>query len=252
MTPPGPVAFVTGASGGIGHGIVEALADAEFQVILGCGSNPAPAQKLAQELRERGVAAAAQQFDLRSEEEIREAVRASVEGFGRIDLLVNNAGVTPVVPLAEVTAGQLDEALAVDLRGPVLLTKEVVAGMVARRDGGRIVNVTSVNAFMSAPGHVAYDVSKAGLTAFTRTAAVELAPHGITVNAVAPGFIEVERTRVRESYNSAEVGRCFPVGRVGRPADIAAAVLYLASPAAGYVTGQTITVDGGLLARLPS
>jgi NAD(P)-dependent dehydrogenase (short-subunit alcohol dehydrogenase family) len=245
------VALVTGGSGGIGCGIAEALARAGHSVVVGFASNRAGAHRLVARLAADGALASALLIDLCSEQSIREAAAKLEDAGEHVEVLVNNAGVTPVIPLLELTSERWDQVHAVNVRGAFILTREIAARMVQRETRGRIINVTSVNALMSAPGHAAYDASKSALGAFTRSAALDLAPHGITVNAVAPGLVDVPRTRARPGYERDAVGRCFPVGRVGTPADVASAVLYLVSAGAEYVTGQTLVVDGGLLARLP-
>jgi 3-oxoacyl-[acyl-carrier protein] reductase len=177
-------------------------------------------------------------------------VDAAVERLGRIDILVNNAAITTrLEPLETHSRAMFEETLAVNVTAPFLAIQAAARHMIAARRGGRIISITSVHATQSAPDHAAYETSKGALTSLTSAAAIALGPHGITANCVAPGVIIVER--YPEGWDEAWAISRTPVGRNGRPEDIARMVCYLASDAAAFISGETIHVDGGMRRRMP-
>jgi 3-oxoacyl-[acyl-carrier protein] reductase len=241
----GQVAIVTGASQGLGRAIAEALAAAGAAVALVARS----ADKLA------GVAAGIQAAGGRAEafpcdvtkgEDIQRVVDAVVEKLGRLDILVNNAGVTRDTLLPRMSDEEWDQVLTTNLRGPFLFMRAASRPMMQQRYG-RIVNVASVSGLIGNPGQANYSASKAGLVGLTRTVAKELAGRKITVNAVAPGFIASDMTAALGPALLDEVKKRVPAKRLGEAWEIAEAVLFLAAPSSGYITAQTLVVDGGLI-----
>jgi NAD(P)-dependent dehydrogenase (short-subunit alcohol dehydrogenase family) len=235
-------AVVTGGANGIGAAIARRLADAGARVLV-------------LDLEETG-AFPALRADLADREAVIAAAASATERLGRVDILVNCAGATSIAPLTELELAEYHRILAVNLHAPVLLMREL-CGPMRVAGWGRVVNVTSVHGRLSEPGSLAYDVSKAGLEAATRTAAIELAAAGVLVNAVAPGFVATRMSVVNgvselesDWFTSGYLrdGR-LPIGRAAAAAEIADAVTWLASSGNTYTTGQVITVDGGLSAR---
>jgi 3-oxoacyl-[acyl-carrier protein] reductase len=239
------VAIVTGAGGGIGAAIALALADAGANVVVNDVAAEA-AQPVAAQVEERGVRALVSTADITDPDQVQAMVQAVTEQFGRIDILVNNAGITRDSLLVRMGEQQWDQVLDVNLKGAFLCSKAVARTMMKQRHG-RIVNMASVAGVAGNVGQANYAASKGGLIAMTKTVAQELAGRNITCNALAPGFIDTPMTQqLPEEARNAWLER-IPLGRAGTPEDVAAAVLFLASPAAGYMTGQVINVDGGLI-----
>jgi 3-oxoacyl-[acyl-carrier protein] reductase len=244
----GQVALVTGASQGIGRAIAARLAANGAKVALAARN----ADRLAQvclEIRERSPAAVVESFscDVKRPEAAAETVEEVVSRFGRLDILVNNAGVTRDTLLPRMSDEEWDDVLTTNLKGPFLFMRAASRPMMQQRYG-RIVNVASVSGLIGNPGQANYSASKAGLVGLTKTVSKELAGRKITVNAVAPGFIASEMTAALGPALLDEVKKRVPAKRLGEADEIADAVLFLASPAAGYVTGQVLVVDGGLIA----
>jgi 3-oxoacyl-[acyl-carrier protein] reductase len=198
------------------------------------------------ELKQAGCEARAQALDVAAPAAVEAAVQESLEAFGRVDILVNNAGITRDGLLLKMTDAHWDEVLGVNLKGAFHCCRAVVRPMMKARYG-RIVNISSVVARMGNSGQVNYAASKAGLLGLTRSLARELASRGITVNAVCPGFIETRMTANLPETARAELMARIPLGRLGQPEDVAQVVAFLVSPRAGYVTGQTWGVDGGMV-----
>jgi NAD(P)-dependent dehydrogenase (short-subunit alcohol dehydrogenase family) len=246
----GKVAVVTGAGTGIGVGIVEALAAAGAAVVVTYHSNAEGAERLTARLRERGAETLVHRCDVRDHGEVRAMFDAAVAAFGRVDILVNNAGITDPHPLLEMTPEAWDTTLETNLRGAFFCTQRAAREMVRQGGGGRVINLGSVHGFGAAPNHSHYEASKGGINLFTKACAIELAPHGIQVNAIAPGAIEVERYFDDPDYDREKAGEGIPAGRVGVPGDIGPLAVFLCSAGAGYITGQIIWVDGGLTSRL--
>jgi NAD(P)-dependent dehydrogenase (short-subunit alcohol dehydrogenase family) len=246
----GTAAIVTGGATGIGGGIARALAAAGAAVAVAPHANLERAERLAADLRAGGARVLVQPCDVRDEGQVQALVDATVAAFGRLDVLVNNAGITEPRPLLELTAAEWDKTHGVNLRGAFLCTQAAARAMIAAGNGGAVVNLSSVHGFGGAPDHAHYEASKGGLNLFTKASAVELGPHGIRVNAIAPGVIEVERYADFANYDPAEWGGRLPAGRVGYPDDVGPLAVFLASAGAAYITGQVIYVDGGLTAQL--
>jgi len=241
-------ALVTGASKGVGKGIALELAKAGAQVILNYNSDRGGADAAVDEIREMGGHAFAVQADVSIRTAVDQMLQSGVEKFGWLDILVNNAGVQTWKPLLELTEAEWDRTIATNLKGCFLCTQGAARHM-SERGSGRIINIGSGCNKVAFPNLVDYTASKGGIEMFTKVAAVELGKFGITVNCVAPGAIEIERTKL-EAGNYAETwGNLTPMGRVGLPADVARAVVFLASDAAAFITGQTIWVDGGLFSK---
>lgn len=244
----GKVALVTGARTGLGQAMSVALAMAGAHIV-GLGSRPMP------ETRQR-VVAHGQVFsevncDLVTCEDFGAIVSRCVDDFGGIDILVNNAGIIRRSSLLDASTSDWDAVMTVNLRCMFLLSQAVAAHMSATRRQGRIINIASLLSFQGGIRVAAYAASKHGVAGLTRAMANELAPLGITVNAIAPGYMATDNTealRLDEVRNREILGR-MPVGRWGEPEDLATAVLFLASPASSYVTGAIVPVDGGWLAR---
>jgi 3-oxoacyl-[acyl-carrier protein] reductase len=238
------IALVTGASRGIGRAIAEALA--------GCGAKVACVARNADKLKETvetitaaGGTAEAFECNVSESASVEKAVEAVLAKWEKLHILVNNAGITRDTLLARMSDEQWDEVLNTNLRGAFLFTRAVTRPMMSGRYG-RIINISSVSGLVGNAGQANYSASKAGLIGFTRSVARELASRNVTVNAVCPGFISTDMTAALGEAVQEEVKKRSPTRRLGQPEDIAAAVLYLASSAAGYVTGQVLTVDGGM------
>jgi NAD(P)-dependent dehydrogenase (short-subunit alcohol dehydrogenase family) len=239
---------VTGAAMGIGFGIARRFLEAGADV-LAVDLDAAALGAAVDRLRGGGARISACTADISSTDAGDVVVAAAHEAFGGIDVLVNNAGIFPQSPLLELEPALLDRVLGVNLRGLVLLSQAVARDMVAAGIRGAVVNIASIDAVHpSMVGLAAYDASKGGVWMFTKSLALELAPHGIRVNAIAPGGVRTEGTGAMPQEVLADfIARKIPLGRMGDPDDIALPALFLASDAAAYMTGSLLVVDGGTL-----
>ncbi len=239
------VALVTGAARGLGRAIALELATAGAKVVVNYAGSEGKAAEVVEKIRAAGGEAFAVQADVSQAEDVERLVKATLEGFGRIDILVNNAGIARDNLLLRMKEGDWDAVLDTNLKGVYLCTKAVSKGMLKQRFGV-IVNISSVVGISGNAGQANYAAAKAGVIGFTKSMAKELAPRGIRVNAVAPGYIATDMTDILPEEVKNEIISHIPLGRVGKPEDVAKTVLFLASPSAGYMTGQTLVVDGGM------
>jgi 3-oxoacyl-[acyl-carrier protein] reductase len=241
----GQVAIVTGASQGLGRSCAEALAASGATVALVARSAD-KLDEVAAGIRAAGGTAEVFPCDVMKAEDVQGVVETVVEKLGRLDILVNNAGVTRDTLLPRMSDEEWDQVLATNLRGPFLFMRAASRPMMQQRYG-RIVNVASVSGLIGNPGQANYSASKAGLVGLTKTVAKELAGRKITVNAVAPGFIASDMTAALGPVLLDEVKKRVPAKRLGEAWEIAEAVLFLVAPSSGYITAQTLVVDGGLI-----
>ncbi|EGK13474.1 3-oxoacyl-[acyl-carrier-protein] reductase [Kroppenstedtia eburnea] len=242
----GKVAMVTGGSRGIGRAISTALAEAGADVAVIYAGNRDAAEETADRIREAGRQAAVIQADVSDAGQVDSAVKEVLKTFGRIDILVNNAGITRDNLMLRMKEEDWDRVVDTNLKGVFLCIKAVTRPMLKQR-AGRIINISSVVGISGNPGQANYVAAKAGVIGLTKSAAKELASRGITVNAVAPGFIETDMTAQLGEEVRGELMSQIPLSRLGKPEDVAGAVRFLASDAAGYITGQTLHVDGGMV-----
>ncbi len=240
----GRVALVTGASQGIGRACALALAAEGATVALGA-RNTAKLAEVKAEIEAAGGRAEVFALDIASEESIRSCAKAVLETMGTVAILVNNAGITRDGLVLRMKRADWDEVIGTNLTGAFLMTQALLSAMLRNR-WGRIINLSSVVGRTGQAGQVNYAASKAGLLGMTRSLAREVASRGVTVNAVAPGYIETPMTAVLNDAQRSAMLATIPLGRVGTDAEIAHAVAYLASEGAGYVTGQVLDVNGGM------
>ncbi|WP_298592392.1 3-oxoacyl-[acyl-carrier-protein] reductase [uncultured Mitsuokella sp.] len=242
----GKAALVTGASRGIGRAVALRLAKEGAKVVVNYAGNEKAAEETKAAVEAAGSEAVCVRADVANADEVAALFDAAVKAFGTVDILVNNAGITRDGLLVRMKDEDFDAVLATNLRGVYLCTKAASKIMMKKRSG-RIVNMTSVVGLMGNVGQTNYAAAKAGILGFSKSAAKELAARGITVNMVAPGFIETDMTAVLSDKVREQLVGAIPLGRMGEPEDVANAVLFLVSDAAAYITGQVVNVDGGMV-----
>ncbi|HYY16683.1 MAG TPA: 3-oxoacyl-[acyl-carrier-protein] reductase [Gammaproteobacteria bacterium] len=241
----GQVALVTGGSRGIGRAVALTLAEMKAQVILNYVANEAAAEETRAHIEAAGGQATTLRFDVADGEATDRAFHSILDAHGRIDILINNAGVARDTLLLRMKEEDWQQVLQVNLTGMYHCSKAAIRPMIRQRSG-RIINITSIIGLIGNPGQVNYAAAKAGAIGLTKALAREVASRGITVNAVAPGFIETEMTQGLSGKTKAELLRQIPLGRWGMPQDVANCVGFLVSARASYITGQVIQVNGGL------
>ena len=243
----GKVAIVTGASKGIGAAIARNLADEGAAVVVNYASSKAGADRVVAQIAEKGGKAVAVQADIAKQADIQHLFAEAKKAFGKLDVLVNNAGVYEFAPLENVTPEQFHKMFDLNVLGLILATQEAVKHF--GPEGGSIINISSVAATAAPPTTSVYSGTKAAVDAVTRSLAKELGPRKIRVNAVNPGMVETEGVHaagLADSDFRNQVEAQTPLGRIGQPEDIAPAVVFLASPEAGWITGETLHISGGL------
>lgn len=240
----GQVAIVTGASRGIGRAIALELAFEGASIAINYASSSGAAEEVVSEITAAGGSAIALQADVSKADQVDALLNTVMEKWNRVDVLVNNAGITRDTLLLRMKPEDWQAVIDLNLTGVFLCTRAVSKVMLKQRSG-RIINISSVAGQMGNPGQANYSAAKAGVIGFTKTVAKELATRGITVNAVAPGFIATDMT---SNLKSEEILKFIPLGRYGQPEEVAGLVRFLAAdPAAAYITGQTLNVDGGMV-----
>ena len=245
MIEEGRVAIVTGGGRGIGRAIVARLAQEGANVAIFYRSNDAAAEETAQKVRDAGAQCELFKGDVASPEDVQALFKGVSDAFGRVDILVNNAGITRDNLMMRMKEDEFDEVVQTNLKGTYLCTRAALRPMVRAR-WGRIVNVGSVVGLVGNAGQANYAASKAGIIGFTKSVAREVAQRGITVNAVAPGYVETELTGGLPEEVKDQILAQVPTARFGEPEEVAEVVAFLSGEGAGYITGQTISVDGGM------
>lgn len=245
----GRVAIITGAGSGNGRGIALRFSEEGVRIVA-ADLDPESARETANLVEDAGGEALAVRADVSRREQVSAMVEAATEQFGAIDILVNNAGVETLVPLLDLEESEWDRIVDTNLKGAFLCAQIAARAMVSARTPGAIVNIASINAKIALAGQAHYTSSKGGLIMLTKSMALDLAPHGIRVNAIGPGVIETRMTErsLSDPERRAMLLSKVPLGRVGQPRDVANAALFLASDEASYITGTTLYVDGGWLA----
>ncbi|MHB1958980.1 MAG: SDR family oxidoreductase [Acidobacteriaceae bacterium] len=247
----GKVAIVTGSATGIGKAIASGMAAAGAAVVIDYVGAPDPADAVVASIRSKGSQAMAVAADVSDPDQVNSLVQQTVKAMGRLDIFVNNAGMESKYPFTEYPFELWQKVIAVDLTGPFLCAQAAAKAMIQQAGGGRIINISSVHEDLPMPTNAPYCAAKGGLRMLMRTIAVELAPHKITVNNIAPGAIytpidaDVEASKKIEAALMAEI----PLGRWGKPEEVADLAIFLASDAAGYCTGSTFFIDGGMLRK---
>lgn len=240
------VAIVTGGSRGIGRSISLALAKNGADVILFYAGNQEKAEETKAEIEKLGQKSLALQVDVSDREQVTTAFRQVMSSFKRMDILVNNAGITRDQLAMRIKEEDWDQVVNTNLKGTFLCSQAAIRPMMKQRKG-RIINISSVVAVAGNPGQANYCAAKAGVIGLTKSMAKELAARNITVNAIAPGFIDTDMTQVLTEDQKQQILSNIPAGRFGEPEEIAKAVCFFASDGAGYITGQTLNIDGGMV-----
>ena len=241
----GKVAVITGAGRGIGRAIASMLAEDGYQVVVNYRNSVSQVEELISTIREAGGEAIAVQADVSVEAEAKKLLEEAIKQFGRIDVLVNNAGITKDNLVMRMSEEDFDKVIDINLKGTFFCMKHA-SSIMLRQKSGKIINISSVVGLNGNVGQANYAASKAGVIGMTKSVARELAPRGITVNAVAPGFIETDMTeKLQDKYKEAMIAS-IPMKRFGAVEEIAGVVKFLASETANYITGQVLVVDGGL------
>jgi glucose 1-dehydrogenase len=247
------VACVTGGNSGIGRAIVVELANQGAAVVVNYVRDPSAAEALVQQITEQGGKALAVQGDVTRVEDIQKLIDQTVQAFGRLDIMVNNAGIETRTSLLDTTEHDFDFVMAVNIRGAFFGTQLAARQMIKQGSGGRIINISSVHEDWPMPGNTPYCCSKGALRMLARTAGIELAPHGVTVVNVGPGAVitPINRSTLDDPQQKAALEHAIPEGRIARPEEVAGLVAWLASDRSSYVTATTFFIDGGIMQSSP-
>ncbi|MDQ6694631.1 MAG: SDR family oxidoreductase [Chloroflexota bacterium] len=250
----GKVAIVTGAATGIGEAIALELARQGASVAVNYHSEHSPGQPVVDTIMQAGGTAIAVQADVSNAAQVSTLVEATVSAFGKLDIMVNNAGIEQQSPFLEITEAAWDQVIGIDLKGPFLCTQAAARQMVRQGTRGTVINISSVHEDLPFPGYASYCAAKGGLRMLCRNLALELAPHNINIVNVAPGAIAtpINKGTLQDPEKTAALIREIPLGRIGTPEEVASLVAYLSSDAASYITGTTIFIDGGLMQQTNS
>ncbi len=253
MTLKGKVAIVTGGNSGIGQAIVLGLAQAGANIVIDYIAHPEATEALEQQVAALGDKAIGVDADVSQIADLQRLVQQAVSAFGRLDIMVNNAGVETRTSVLDTTEDDYEKVLRINLKSAFFGTQLAAKQMIAQGGGGRIINITSIHEDWPMPGNTAYCLSKGGIRMLTRTAGVELAPHGICVTGVAPGAVAtpINLVTMKDPQLMARLNAAIPLGRMAKPEEIASVVTFLAGDGASYVTATTLIADGGMMQQSP-
>jgi glucose 1-dehydrogenase len=253
MTLAGKVAIVTGGNSGIGKAVVLGLAQAGANIVIDYVANEQATEDLERQIVALGDRAIGVDADVSKVADLERLIAAAVKEFGRVDIMVNNAGVETRTSILDTTEAQYEKVMSINVKSAFFGTQLAAKQMIAQGGGGRIINITSVHEDWPMPGNTAYCVSKGGMRMLTRTAGVELGPHGITVVGVGPGAVAtpINTSTMNDPTKMATLDAAIPLGRMAEPSEIGAVVAFLASDGASYLTATTVFADGGIMHSSP-